>query len=176
MKAKIWLGLGLAAISTTAACTLAFAQPAAQPEKPDPTHIPFILPADIPWTGTVGRQQQFKIFGDPAKPGPYVLLMKWYPGAFSRPHYHEKTRYITVISGTWWVSSSNRYDPSKTYPLPAGTVVRDEPMTVHWDGAKDAPVILEISGEGPSPNINVGEDGKPLPPRTPSAPSAPRPE
>ena len=53
----------------------------------------------------------------------------------------------------------------KTYPLPAGTIARDVANTVHWDGAKDEPVVLEIVGEGPAPNIHVDETGKPLPPR-----------
>jgi len=151
------------------ACAQTPAPAADKSLMPDPSHVPFILADDIPWTGTAGRQQQYKVLGDPAKAGPYILLMKWYPGAYSRPHYHEKTRYITVISGVWWVSSSNHYDPAKTYPLPAGTVVRDEAMTVHWDGAKDAPVVLQIVGDGPVTNVNVGEDGKPLPPRAPGA-------
>jgi quercetin dioxygenase-like cupin family protein len=146
-----------------------FADPAL---KPNPANIPFVLEADIPWTGTVGKLQQYKILGDANKPGPYIVLMKWWPGAYSRPHFHEKLRYITVISGTWWVSSSTHYDPNKTYPLPAGTLVRDEPNTVHWDGAKDGPVVLQISGEGPAPNIGVDEDGNRLPPRAPNAAAA----
>ena len=129
---------------------------------PDPTHIPFILPDNIPWTGQVGKEQQYNVMGDPRKPGPYIMLLKWWPGSYSKPHFHGKPRYITVISGTWWVSSSNHYDPTKTYPLHAGTVVQDIVNTAHWDGAKDEPVVLEIVGEGPVPNVNVGEDGKPL--------------
>lgn len=140
--------------------------------KPDPTHIPFTLADDIKWEGAAGRQQTLKIYGDPNLPGPYSILMKWWPGAFSRPHIHEKTRYITVISGNWWVSSSAHYDPDKTYPIPAGSVVRDEANTVHWDGAKGAPVILQISGEGPAPSLAVDEQGKRLPPRPPAGPGA----
>ena len=134
---------------------------------PDPTHIPFVLPDNIPWEGDAARgEQQYKVFGDTSKPGWYQVLIKFYPGHYSRPHYHPNMRYITVLSGRWWVSSSTVYDPTKTYPLPAGTHARDLPGTVHWDGAKDEPVILEITGEGPAPNINVDEQGKELPKRT----------
>ncbi|HUO22084.1 MAG TPA: cupin domain-containing protein [Caulobacteraceae bacterium] len=142
-------------------------QPAASdPNKayfPDPGHVPFILPQDIPWTGTPGKEQQFKMVGDPSKPGPYVLLLKWWPGNFSRPHFHGMPRFITVISGTWWVSTSNHFDPDKTYPFGPGTISQDVIDTVHWDGAKAGgdPVVLEIVGEGPVPNVNVDEDGKP---------------
>jgi hypothetical protein len=165
----------LAGVAATVALipAVAICQPAAQADAkaflPDPASIPFTLPADIPWTGNPARSQQYKVMGDPAKPGPYILLLKWNPGAFSRPHIHEKTRYIAVISGTWWVSSSTQFDPAKTYPIPAGSLVRNEANLVHWDGARDAPVILQISGEGPVSTINVDEQGKPLP-------RAPRPE
>jgi quercetin dioxygenase-like cupin family protein len=157
-----------------AAFALAFdaaAQPSASAKadpyeafKPNAASIPFTDLDKLPWTGTVGRQQQYKVFGDSSKPGPYVVLMKWYPGAFSKPHLHENARYITVIQGTWWVSSSTIYDASKTYPLSAGSVVINEANQVHWDGAKDAPVILQISGMGPAPSIPVDEAGNRKPP------------
>jgi hypothetical protein len=131
--------------------------------KPDPTHIPFILPKDIPWKGFGEGSRTYTLFGDVNKPGPYALLLMWPPHQMSKPHFHQKLRYITVLSGHWWVSSSNVYNPSKTYPLPPGTLVQDMPNTVHWDGAKDEPVVLQIMGDGPAPNINVDEHGKPLP-------------
>jgi hypothetical protein len=129
---------------------------------PDNTHIPFFTAETIPWKGTPGREQQYLIYGDTKKAGPYALMLRWYPGSFSKPHFHGMPRYILVVSGTWWVSSSTKYDPAKTYPLHAGSVVSDELNTIHWDGAKDEPVTLLIVGEGPVPNVNVDEDGKPI--------------
>jgi quercetin dioxygenase-like cupin family protein len=132
--------------------------------SPDPTHIPFILSENIPWEGRAGHEQRYNVMGDPGKPGPYIQILKWWPGNFSKPHFHAKQRYITVLSGTWWVSSSAHYDPDQTYPLPAGTLVQDNANTVHWDGAKAGgePAVLEIVGDGPAPNINVDENGKPI--------------
>ena len=43
-----------------------------------------------------------------------------------------------MISGTWWVSTSNVYDEKTTYPVRAGTVAIDKANTVHWDGARMA--------------------------------------
>jgi len=129
---------------------------------PDPTHIPFFTPDEIPWQGTVGRAPHYNIYGDPRQPGPYAQLLKWYPGSFSKPHFHGKVRHILVVSGTWWVSSSAKYDPAKTYPIPAGSLVTDVVNTVHWDGAKDVPVVLMIVGDGPAPNVPVDENGQPI--------------
>ncbi len=152
---------------------LTAAQEAAAAFKPDPKSVPFTNFDAIPWSGVTGRgNQQYIVYGDVNKPGPYVILMKWWPGSYSRPHLHEKTRHITVLQGTWWVSSSTKYDLTKTYPLPAGTVVRNEANEVHWDGARDELVILQISGEGPAPSLSVDETGTVVP-RTPAPAPAP---
>ena len=132
---------------------------------PDPESVKFILPDDIPWQGEPGRLETYNMVGHPSEPGTYVLLLKWWPNQFSKPHMHGKTRYITVISGTWWMSSDASYDPKKTYPLPAGTAVVHEANEVHWDGAKEEPVVLMIAGDGPANTIFVDETGSPIPKR-----------
>ncbi len=131
---------------------------------PNPSHVPVILNKDIPCTGAVGKQQTCKLYGDPSKPGPYTVMYKWYPGNFSKPHFHDKERWAYVISGTWWVSTSNVYDERTTYPVHAGTVAIDTANTVHWDGARmgeKEPAVLILSGIGPVKTIQVDETGKP---------------
>ena len=117
--------------------------------KPDPANVTAMLPAEIPWRQTGTGQFQAPLFGDPNKPGPYGVLIKWLPGNYSRPHFHTTDRYAYVISGTWWKSDSRTYDPAKTYPYPAGSFVTDLAGKVHWDGAKDGEVVIEIVGMGP---------------------------
>lgn len=73
------------------------------------------------------------------------------PGAFSPPHFHPETRYITVLKGTWWIG---------TTPVPAGSVVVHHANHIHWDGAKDEEVIVQIMGIGPSATIPVDEAGR----------------
>jgi hypothetical protein len=119
---------------------------------PDPAHIPIIFPKDIKWSTGVGQQQAI-LFGDPNKPGIYGVLYKWEPGHFSKPHFHTTDRYVYVLSGVWWVSSSSTYDPAKAYPIPTGSFVTDIANTVHWDGAKDEPCVLEVVGMGPMKTV-----------------------
>jgi hypothetical protein len=131
---------------------------------PDPTHVPIFLPKDIKCSGTAGAQQTCILFGDPNKAGLYGVLYKWWPGHFSKPHFHDQDRYAYVISGTWWVSTSNVYDERTTYPVHAGTVSIDVKNTVHWDGARTGekePAVLELVGIGPVKTIPVDENGKP---------------
>jgi hypothetical protein len=135
----------------TAACVLTAASVAVAADNysvPDPSHIVFTAPKDIKWKMGTGSDQAV-IFGDPDKPGLYGILIRWHPGQFSRPHFHNTDRYAYVISGTWWVSSSDTYDLSRTYPMPAGSVVTDLANTVHFDGAKDGDALLELVGMGP---------------------------
>jgi hypothetical protein len=138
---------------------------------PDPKNIPFVLPKDIKWTGRPGQQETAALYGDPAKPGPYAILIKWYPGNFSRPHTHDKVRNIYVVSGTWWVSSSSVFDVRKTYPLHAGSTSTDEAGAIHFDGARKGekePGVILLAGIGPVNSVSVDETGKPIP-RAPAA-------
>jgi quercetin dioxygenase-like cupin family protein len=121
---------------------------------PDPSHITFTPPKDIKWK--MGKaSDQAVIFGDPDKPGIYGILIRWHPGNFSRPHFHNTDRYAYVLSGTWWVSSNDTFDTDKTYPMPAGSVVTDLANTVHFDGAKDGEALLELVGMGPVTTTQV---------------------
>lgn len=137
--------LAPAALSSLLALT---AVSAADYPVPDPSHIVFTPPKDIAWRMGRGSDQAV-IFGDPGKPELYGILIRWKPHNFSRPHFHSTDRYAYVISGTWWVSSSDVFDPSKAFPMPAGSVVTDLAGKVHWDGAKDEPALLELVGMGP---------------------------
>ena len=133
----VWLGLlGLRGSAQDAAAL------------PDPSHVVFAAPETLKWVGE-GGQRHVDLLGDPSKPGLYVRLAKWLPGNMSRPHYHSTIRYFYVASGTWWVGSSNTYDPAKTYPMRAGTFVTHFPSKAHFDGAKDEPGVLVEIGEGP---------------------------
>jgi hypothetical protein len=62
---------------------------------------------------------------------------------------HPNARYITVISGTWWLGSGPKFDPDSTYPAKAGTFVVHHPNQLHYDGAKDEDCVIQIVGMGP---------------------------
>ena len=115
----------------------------------DPKAITITLPKDIKWTSNGGSQQAI-LFGDPAKPGLYIVLTKWLPHNNSRPHSHPNDRYITVIKGTWWVNTGANYDPDGMKPLPTGSYVVHTGGQIHYDGAKDEECILQIIGMGPA--------------------------
>jgi hypothetical protein len=115
----------------------------------DPKAIKVQLPAEIKWVRNGGAESAVLV-GDPSKPGLYVVLQKWLPHNNSRPHFHPNDRFITVISGTWWVNTGPKYDPEGMKPVPAGSFVTHTAKEIHYDGAKDGECILQIVGIGPA--------------------------
>ena len=136
---------------------------------PDSSRVGMTLPNDIKCTGTEGKQQMCYLYGDPAKPGPYMVKYIWWPGNFSKPHYHNNDRWAYVVSGTWWSSTSKVYDERTTFPVHAGSVAADLKNAIHWDGARTGekePAVLILSGTGPNITQEVDENGNPKgPPR-----------
>jgi quercetin dioxygenase-like cupin family protein len=116
----------------------------------NPSAVAYKHPDQINWTGNPTVAQTAVLLGDPSKPGLYIVLVKWAPHQMSHPHFHPNDRYITVLSGTWWVGTGTKFDPDATVPMPAGSYVTHFAKQVHYDGAKDEPTTLEIVGEGPA--------------------------
>jgi hypothetical protein len=134
------------------ALAITFALVCASPISADlnPAALAYKLPKDIPWVDQGNGSARAILAGDPDKPGLYVLLNKWKAHNMSRPHFHPNDRFVTVISGTWWVGTGSKYDPNSTVPMPPGTFVRHVGKQIHYDGAKDEDTVLEIVGEGPA--------------------------
>jgi len=134
-----------------AALVIGLLGPAAAAEL-NPAAVIYKLPDQIQWKGDPARGvEQAVMMGDPSKPGMYAAFTKWKAGNhFSHPHFHPNDRFITVISGTWWVGSGTKFDPNNTVPMPAGTFVTHFGKQVHFDGAKDVDAVLLIVGEGPA--------------------------
>src|SRR5215831_6756877 len=107
------------------------------------------------------------IEGDPAKPGLYIIQVKFPPGVMSKPHIHGETRYATVIKGTWYTGSGQVFDPGTTVPLKPGSFMKHPAGTYHYDGAKEEEVIVQLMGMGPSTTTrlkpNEGLFGRSMP-------------
>ena len=57
----------------------------------DRAAVDFKTPSEIKWVrNAAGTNESAVLFGDPSKPGPYVVRVKWFPGNMSRPHFHPK--------------------------------------------------------------------------------------
>src|SRR5262252_11026737 len=75
----------------------------------NPAAIVYKLPNQIEWKDSPIGAKMAVVRGDPDKPGPYIVLVKWTPHHMSHPHFHPNDRFITVLSGTWWVGTGSKF-------------------------------------------------------------------
>lgn len=115
----------------------------------NPKALAYKSPDQIKWTDSPSGAKEAVLLGDPSKPGWYIILVKWTPHHMSHPHFHPNDRFATVISGTWWVGTGPKFDPDGTTPMPPGSFVTHFAKQIHYDGAKDQEVVLQIVGQGP---------------------------
>lgn len=116
----------------------------------NPAAITITTPDKLKWVAGENGADTATMLGNPDKPGLYIILIRWHAHHMSRPHFHNYDRYITVLSGTWWVGTGSKYDPASTVPVPAGSFVKHTAKQVHYDGAKDTDTVIEIVGQGPA--------------------------
>lgn len=128
----------------------------AKASKLDPAETVITLPDAIKfvaWSGAPARSGEMAtLYGGLDQAGPYLVLMKWYPGYGSAPHSYATDRLSLVLSGTWWVNSGTDFDPDNTVPVPAGGFVRRVARTPHYDGVKKSakePAVIALFGIAP---------------------------
>jgi len=111
------------------------------------------------------------VFGDPSKPGIYVIRNRFAPGITSRPHFHDQDRFVTVIKGTWWTDDGDVFRPDKMVPIKEGGFMYHPANFHHYDGAKDEEVVVQIMGMGPVKTVQteVDANGNPVRPKPPGA-------
>jgi Cupin domain len=112
-----------------------------------------ILPKDIVWKAPAVRPgvETAITFGDPTKPGPYVLRAKIPAGFKLMPHFHpDEWRTGVVLSGTYYFAVGEQWNETKLKPYPAGTFFSEPKGTPHYVWAKDGEVIVQFTGMGPT--------------------------
>ena len=86
--------------------------------------------------------------GDPTKEGPFVFRVK-VPDGYRIPlHTHPKTERVTVISGTFNIGMGDKFDETKTKPMPAGTYGFWKAGMKHFVWIKGE-TIVQFHGDGP---------------------------
>jgi quercetin dioxygenase-like cupin family protein len=136
----------LALVLIAAGGTLALAQTGASGPV-------MITPAEMKWTAqgayAAPGMEQLNLIGDPAKPGPYTLRLKFPRGYRVAPHTHPDAREVTIISGTFATGYGDKFDEAKLKVLPAGSFYTEPANLPHYIEIKED-VVLQVSGIGPS--------------------------
>jgi len=71
----------------------------------------------------------------------------------------------TVVSGTWRIGYGDKFDESKLKVLPSGSFYTEPPGRNHFAETADEPVIVQITGFGPSSTEYVDKSQDPRRPK-----------
>ena len=111
----------------------------------------FKLPDQFEWKDRPGSASKTAaVFGDPAKPGLYVELLKRGPDDWSQPHSHPNERFITVLAGTFLIGTGAKFDKNNTVAVGPGGVIHDIANQMHYDGTGPEGATLEFIAMGPA--------------------------
>ena len=92
------------------------------------------LPEDITYNATLPRVPQVAVlFGDPTKPGVYVVRVKVPAGVKLMPHWHpDEVRTVVVLSGTFLHGYGEQWDEAKLKVHPPGTFFSEPFKAPHF--------------------------------------------
>ena len=101
-------------------------------------------------TSAVGGIQTSFVKGNPDHPGLYSIVLRIPAHTTIAAHDHPDDRVAVVLSGTWYFGYGEHFSADALKPLPAGSVYTEPPHRVHFAQTRDEPVLLQITGIGPS--------------------------
>ena len=105
-----------------------------------------------PGTGSSGVAgiESIVLKGDPDQAGVYTIMLRVPPHTRIAAHSHRDDRVATVISGTWHIGYGDTFDEAKLKALPPGSFYTEPPSGNHFAETGDEPVVVQITGFGPS--------------------------
>src|SRR5258705_2783601 len=101
-------------------------------------------------TSGVSRIQTRTLKGDASKSGIYTIQLTIPANVRIQAHTHPDDRVATVISGTWYIGYGAKFDESKLKPLTAESFYTEPPDVAHFAKTGNEPVVLQITGSGPT--------------------------
>ena len=123
-----------------------------------------LTPAEMKWQAQGGLAlagiEQANLVGDPAKPGPYTVRLKFPAGYRLAPHSHPDYREVTILSGTWNTGYGEKFSETALKALPAGSFYTEPANIPHFVEVRE-PVVIQVSGTGPSGRVFVNPPANP---------------
>jgi hypothetical protein len=93
----------------------------------------------------VSGQSATVLYGDPTKPG-----LRLEPHKRIMPLSHPDSRFVTILSGTFYIAFGDTFDETKLKALPPGGIYTEPAKTNHFGESRDESVVVAITGYGPS--------------------------
>jgi pimeloyl-ACP methyl ester carboxylesterase len=103
-------------------------------------------------TGTSGASgiQTVVLKGDPNKAGLYTIMLRIPANTRIAAHVHQDDRVAAVVSGTWYIGYGDSFNKAELKALPPGSFYTEPANRTHFAETRDKPVVVQITGVGPS--------------------------
>ncbi|HEY1898294.1 MAG TPA: PQQ-dependent sugar dehydrogenase [Steroidobacteraceae bacterium] len=146
-------------VSAATGAAVAGAAPEAQSPEPQIR----LTPQDIQSLAAQARSNPARrgpasidLNGDPSKPGVYTVQVTLPAHTTVPPHTHRDNRAVYVVSGTLYVGYGQKRDAAALKTLPPGSYYTEPAATPHYTETHDDPVVIVITGMGPSDTHLLG--------------------
>ena len=116
----------------------------------DSAHHIIITPDEVKWADSPSLPgAKIAVLEGPLNEAVPITFRVKFPADYKLPaHWHPGIEHVTVISGTFNLGTGDKFDPSKTYPLSAGSLVIMQPKTNHFAWTKEE-TIVQVHSVGP---------------------------
>jgi quercetin dioxygenase-like cupin family protein len=141
----------------------AYAAPIASPQiRPTPAEVDAIEAHDAgAGTSGVSGIRTTVVAGDPTKPGLYTIRLSIPANTRIQAHTHRDDRTAVVASGIWYFGYGPVADSGAAKALPAGSFYSEPGGVAHFAQTKAVPVLLYITGTGPTDTLYVTSSNEP---------------
>ena len=134
-----------------AACSIPILMAPARAQTDLPPGAVRVTPDELRFgPGRVPGHEIAPLIGASNRPGAYVERVRFPANSVSQAHSHPEDRTYTILSGTWYVGYGDSYDPARLTALPPGSFYTEPANVAHFSLTKDEPVLVQITGTGPS--------------------------
>ena len=104
------------------------------------------------------------IFGDPSRASFYTILLFVPAHTTIQAHSHRDDRVATVVSGEWHFGYGDHFDAKSLKTLPPGSVYSEPGGGNHFARTGAEPVLVQITGIGPTDTRYVNPSDAPKTP------------
>jgi uncharacterized RmlC-like cupin family protein len=99
--------------------------------------------------------------GNPSRPGIYTIRLSIPANTVIAAHTHRDNRAAVVMSGTWYFGYGRVANEAATKPLGPGSFYTEPGGVAHFALTKSEPVVVDITGFGPSDTIYLNPANDP---------------
>ena len=154
--AAIGIGVGAAVWSA-----LSHADPLGQ-SRLAPSDIAALAQASAgPGASGIGAIRSTVLSGKPGEAGPYTIALQVPAHTTIAAHTHRDDRTAVVVSGTWWFGYGPANERARLKRLPAGSFYTEPAGAPHFARTGRDPVVVFITGNGPSDTAYVDDAADP---------------